>query len=64
MKEAAIRQDHLQVEAVLFHGAVADSVGAAGPGGAHAADGGIRTGIHREPQPVRLQGLNRAAKLY
>ncbi len=56
-EDPPVREDDLHVEAVLLHGAVADGVGAAGPGGDHAADGGVRAGVHREPQAVSLQGL-------
>ena len=55
VENAPVWQDDLQVEAVVPDGAVAHRVGPAGPGGAHAADGGVRPGVDGEPDAVVLE---------
>ena len=55
VEHSPVGQDDLQVEAVVPDGAVAHRVGPAGAGGAHPADGGVRTRVDGEPEPVVLQ---------
>ena len=55
--DLAIGGDDGQSQHILAHDAIADGVGARSTGGGHAADGGIRTGIHRKEQ-----GQYRAAR--
>ena len=55
--DVALGGDHLQCQHVLTHGAVAHCIGAAGPGGTHAADAGVGAGIDGEKQSVRLERL-------
>ena len=74
MRQRAVRQQRLDRDHVVAHGAVAHRAAAAGIVAGHAADGGARGGgdIDREPQPVRLElaveivehdaGLDRAAR--
>ena len=60
VEEAPVRQDNFQIKTVVPYGTVAHGVGSAGPGGAHAADGGVRPRVDREPESVVLQEVVQA----
>ena len=57
MRERAVREQRLDRDHVVAHGAVAHRAAAAGIVAGHAADGRARGGrdIDRKPQPVRLE---------
>ena len=53
----AVGHHSLERQNVFAHGAVANGSGAAGAGGGHAADAGIRAGVHGEKQSGGAQLL-------